>query len=136
MFNDAIARALDGAIKAVKVSLPSQAPAIAVKGERKTADGGTRQIGFTMPCALLETAAMQASGIDAQTVERQFTVYITREDWHDETDPQIGDWMLTTLPKTAAQSWCKVAAVAHMISGDYRLTLIYDPKRATPPWLT
>lgn len=135
MVNNAIAIALETAIKAVKVSLPSQAPAIAVRGERKM-DDGTRSFEFTVRSILLETTAMQLSGIDAQTIERQFTAYVTREDWKDETDPQIGDWMLTTLPKTAAQSWCKVAAVAHMVSGDYRITLVYDPKRATPPWLT
>ena len=133
MTSDAIANVLDTAIKAVRVALPSQAPAIAVKGERKTADGGTRPVEFTMPSVLLETTAMQTSGIDAPTIERQFTAYITREDWHEETDPQIGDWMLAKLPKTAAQSWCRVVSVAHMVSGDYRITLIYDPKR-TPPW--
>ena len=135
MVNDAIANALDAAIKAVRVSLPSQAPAVAVRGERKTADGGVRIVKFTMPSVLLETTAMQLEGVDSPTIERQLTAYITRADWHDDTDPQIGDWMLAKLPKDAAQSWCRVAVVTHMVSGDYRLTLIFDPKR-TPPWST
>lgn len=133
MMTNAIADALDAAIKAVRGSMPSLAPAIAVKSVRKTTDGGTRPVEFTMPCVLVEAEAEQAQDFDAPSLERQFTAYITREGWREETPPQIGDWFLAQLPKEAAQSWLKVTSVRHMVTGDFRLSLSYEPKRR-PPW--
>jgi len=111
---------------------PSNAPSAAFYGRRC----GNRHVATTVKCALFEADTMPSIDAPAPTDERHFTAYIVREEWGDVTAPQIGDWVLVNLPKDPLQSWCRVAFVHHMVTGDFRVSLSYDPKRATPPWLT